>query len=131
VLIKAFAKDPSSRIIDIGCGASTLLGELAADGYSDLTGLDASSVAIQRARSGLGKVADRITWITADITRWTPSRQWDLWHDRAVFHFLIEPETQLAYIRAMSSALEVGSTAIVATFALDGPDRCSGLPLQR
>ena len=130
-LIRSFAKDHSSRIIDVGCGASTLVGELAAEGYSDLTALDTSSVAIRKARSRLGEAADRIAWIVADVTQWSPDRHWDLWHDRAVFHFLTEPEAQSAYLHAMSAALVPGASAIIATFALDGPERCSGLPVQR
>jgi len=130
-LIHAAAPDRATPIIDIGCGASSLLGELASEGYDDLTGLDASAVAVANAKAHYGDLASRIRWVIADIIRWTPERTWRVWHDRAVFHFLIEAAAQDAYIGAMSAALEPGATAIIATFALDGPDKCSGLPVQR
>jgi len=130
-LILAATPDHLTPIIDIGCGASSLLRELALEGYGDLTALDASAVAVKNTKARYGALADRIDWIVADITRWTPERTWRVWHDRAVFHFLIEPEAQDAYIGAMSAALAPGGTAIIATFALDGPEKCSGLPVQR
>lgn len=130
-LIEAFAPDRDSRIIDVGCGASGLLGELAALGYRHLAGLDASAVAIDKVCSAIGEGAGRIAWFTADITAWIPDRKWDLWHDRAVCHFLTLPAQQDAYVRAISAALDPGARAIIATFAPDGPERCSGLPVQR
>ncbi len=130
-LIGAAAPDHSAAIVDVGCGSGVLLRELAKAGYSDLTGLDASAVAVKKAQMRLGEAADHVTWVVADITRWSPQRTWDVWHDRAVFHFLTECDAQNAYIRALSNALPTGATAIIATFALDGPERCSGLPVQR
>ncbi len=130
-LIHAAAPDRASPILDIGCGTGALIAALVADGYGDLTGLDASAVAIGKAQASLGAAADGISWIVADITRWRPTRAWRVWHDRAVFHFLIEPQAQDAYIAAMSAALPAGATAIIATFALDGPQMCSGLSVQR
>jgi SAM-dependent methyltransferase len=130
-LIETYAPDRSSGIIDIGSGQSRLIAALLAKGYADVTVLDVSAVAIAKAKSQLGPPAEDVSWIDADITDWTPSRQWDLWHDRAVFHFLIEPAAQQAYIAAMSAALPRGAHAIMATFGLDGPERCSGLAVQR
>ncbi len=75
--------------------------------------------------------ADKVGWIVADITRWTPPRTWDIWHDRAVFHFLTERPQQDAYIAAIFAATHPGATIIISTFALDGPEKCSGLPVQR
>jgi len=130
-LVHAAASDRSTPIIDIGCGASSLLRELALEGYGDLTGLDASAVAVTDTKARYGDLARRIDWIVADITEWTPARTWRVWHDRAVFHFLIDAAAQDAHVAAMSAALQPGATAIIATFALDGPEKCSGLPVQR
>ncbi len=128
-LIKAAAPDRSTPVIDIGCGASSLFSDLASEGYDDLSALDASAVAIEKAKAR--DVGNRVHWIVADITRWTPERTWKVWHDRAVFHFLIDAAAQDAYITSMSAALGPGATAIIATFALDGPEMCSGLPVKR
>jgi SAM-dependent methyltransferase len=130
-LIRSAAPDAASPIIDVGCGAGVLLGELADLGYRDLTGLDTSQVAIAEAKARLGEKAAWIAWVVADIAAWTPSRTWRVWHDRAVFHFLIEPAAQQAYLTSLERALLPGATAIIATFALDGPERCSGLPVER
>lgn len=130
-LIRAYAPDPGTAIIDVGAGASYLFRELKAAGYRDLTGLDISPAAIGRARQRLGEAAAEVAWITADVTSWTPPRRWGLWHDRAVFHFMTDESRQDGYIGAMQKALPVGGTAIIATFAPDGPERCSGLPVQR
>lgn len=130
-LIREAAPDRASAIIDIGAGTSTLTDTLLAEGYRDLAALDISTTAIARLRDRLGEASDGIEMIVADITDWRPKRQWDTWHDRAVFHFLTNPAEQDAYIAALSSALRPGGTAIVATFALDGSEKCSGLPVQR
>jgi hypothetical protein len=130
-LITSAAADRSAAIIDIGGGASRLVDQLVSDDYSDITVLDVSEVALGRSRDRLGPSAQKIDWITADITRWQPERIWDVWHDRAVFHFLTDRAAQDAYIAALGSATKTGSTVIIATFALNGPERCSGLPVQR
>jgi Methyltransferase domain len=130
-LIKSAAPNPSASIIDVGGGASRLVDRLLADGYSDLTVLDISDVALSRSRKRLGALADKLSWIVADITAWQPRRTWDIWHDRAVFHFLTDAAAQDAYIAALTSGTKAGSTVIMATFALNGPERCSGLPVQR
>jgi trans-aconitate methyltransferase len=120
-----------SAIIDIGGGASRLVDHLVSRGYHDLTVLDLSAAALASARSRIGGKADRVTWITADITLWQPSRSYDVWHDRAAFHFLTEPNDQAAYVARLRRALRAGGHAIIATFAPDGPERCSGLMVSR
>ena len=104
---------------------------LALMGYTDVTVMDVSRIALERAKARLGARASRISWIAEDVTRWMPQRQWRVWHDRAVFHFLIDREEQDAYIEVMKQGTTKGSVVIIATFALTGPERCSGLPVQR
>lgn len=130
-LIRAMAPNLSASIVDIGGGASRLIDELLALGYIDLTVLDVSRAALIRSKERLGTLADKVSWITADITQWTPLRTWDIWHDRAVFHFLTETKDQDAYIAALEMGTKPNSVAVISTFALDGPERCSGLPVQR
>jgi hypothetical protein len=130
-LIKSAASGASAAIIDVGGGTSRLVDRLLADGYSDLTVLDVSQVALDRSKERLGTAAEKVAWVTADITRWQPQRRWDVWHDRAVFHFLADQAAQDAYIAALSAGTKVGSAVIMATFALNGPERCSGLPVER
>ncbi len=130
-MIKSAAPNRSSSIIDIGGGASRLVDELLADGYSDLTVMDISEVALDRSKTRLGASSSRVSWIVANITQWQPPRTWNLWHDRAVFHFLTNASDQNAYISALRHGTASGSAVIMATFALNGPERCSGLPVQR
>jgi len=130
-LITAAAPDRRAVIIDIGGGTSTLTDHLLAAGYHDLTVLDISEAALERSRERLGGKAGQVAWIAADITEWTPERRWDVWHDRAAFHFLTDTARQDAYIRALTEATAPNAIVIIATFALDGPERCSGLPVQR
>jgi trans-aconitate methyltransferase len=130
-LIELVGAIPGSAIIDIGGGASHLVNSLVSRGYEDVTVLDLSAAALAAARSRIGDKANRVAWITADVTTWQPSRTYDVWHDRAAFHFLTEPNDQAAYIARLRRALRVGGHAIIATFALDGPERCSGLMVSR
>ncbi|MDP3238946.1 MAG: class I SAM-dependent methyltransferase [Reyranella sp.] len=130
-LISAAAPDPAAAIVDIGGGASRLVDDLLARGYTDLTVLDVSEAALAKSRLRLGSDAGKVAWVVADITAWHPPHPYDVWHDRAVFHFLTAPETQVAYLAALRAGSAAGSTVIMATFALDGPDSCSGLPVQR
>ncbi len=118
-------------IVDIGGGASNLVDHLLAAGYTDLTVLDLSPAALALAQGRLGPDAERVRWIAADVTRHGFERRYALWHDRAVFHFLVTEEERERYREAVASALAPGGCLIVATFALDGPERCSGLPVQR
>lgn len=123
--------DRRSAIVDIGGGVSRLVDALIERGHADLTVLDLSGAALKAARQRLGAKAAPVQWIEADITRWTPERLYDAWHDRAVLHFLTAEEDRNAYTRTLRQALRPGGLAVIATFALDGPDKCSGLPVQR
>ena len=122
---------PSSGIIDIGGGASRLVDCLVSQGYEDVTVLDLSPAALASARSRMGNRAERVTWIAADVTTWEPSRSYDVWHDRAAFHFLTLAKDQAAYVARLRRALRPGGHAIIGTFAPDGPERCSGLLVSR
>ena len=123
--------DPADAVIDIGAGDSRVPDELLEAGYERISVLDLSETALDRARSRLGSDAESVKWICADVTRWTPPRRWDLWHDRAVFHFLIDEEDQQAYKAAALQTVPAGGKLIVATFAPDGPEQCAGLPVKR
>jgi len=130
-LIEAVRADPSSAMIDIGGGASRLVDALVEKSYRDLTVLDLSESAVSIAKMRLGERAAMVKWIVADVTRWEPPRSYDLWHDRAAFHFLTEASDRTAYIDRLTKAVRPGGHAIIGTFALDGPERCSGLPVVR
>lgn len=130
-LIAEIGAAPSSAIIDIGGGASRLVDHLVEDGFHDVTVLDLSAAALAAARARLGERASRAHWLVADATAWEPSRMYDVWHDRAAFHFLTEARDREAYIVRLRQALSIGGHAIIATFALDGPEKCSGLPVAR
>jgi SAM-dependent methyltransferase len=130
-LIMRAGATPDSAIIDIGGGVSRLVDALLACGFNHVSVLDLSEAALAKARARLGERAARVRWIRADVTTWQPDARYDLWHDRAAFHFLIEPETQRAYVEQLKLALRGGGHAIIATFALDGPEKCSGLPVAR
>ena len=119
------------KIIDIGGGDSVLVDHLLADGFQHVTVLDISAAALERAKERLGARAARVTWIEADVTDVTLPGSFDLWHDRAVFHFLTDTEDRKRYIRTASGALHAGAHLIIATFALTGPPRCSGLEVAR
>lgn len=130
-LIGEALADRRTSVIDVGGGASTLVDDLVAEGFSDLAVLDISDAALARSKTRLAEQAAHIEWIVADITKWKPSRTWGLWHDRAVFHFLTTKEQQDAYIGALRQATDEGAAAIIATFSPDGPEKCSGLTVQR
>lgn len=118
-------------VIDVGGGASRLVDALLAEGFGDVTVLDIAEAALQKTRDRLGKAVPQVHWLAADITQWQAQRRYRLWHDRAVFHFLTEPADRAAYRHGLASALAPGGIALIASFALDGPERCSGLPVQR
>lgn len=120
-----------AAVVDIGGGASRLPDALLDAGFRDVTVLDLSAEALARSQARLGDRAGAIHWQVADITRWQPDRRYDLWHDRAVFHFLTDAGDRAAYARALEAALLPDGTAIVMTFAEDGPEKCSGLPVER
>jgi SAM-dependent methyltransferase len=130
-LIAQVGATSASAIIDIGGGASRLVDNLVERGFEDVTVLDLSEAALEAAKARLGDRAAQVHWIVADATVWEPLRAYDIWHDRAAFHFLTEDRDRAAYIARLELALKVGGYAIIATFALDGPERCSGLPVVR
>ncbi len=130
-LLELVGARPSSAVVDIGGGASRLVDALLARGFEDVTVLDLSGAALRAARARLGEEGVNAKWITADVTLWQPSRIYDVWHDRAAFHFLTDAGDQAAYVRRLRQALRPGGHAVIATFAPDGPEKCSGLPVAR
>ncbi|MBV9976586.1 MAG: class I SAM-dependent methyltransferase [Hyphomicrobiales bacterium] len=130
-LIEEIGPKPSSAIVDVGGGASRLVDALLRAWLTDITVLDISSTALAAARKRLGDKASSVKWITADATEWEPQRLYDVWHDRAAFHFLIDPNDQAAYLERLRSGVKQGGHVIIGTFALDGPEKCSGLPVAR
>ncbi len=130
-LIAASGKGLDLAIVDVGGGASRLVDELLAAGYRNLTVLDLSEAALAAAQERIGSRSKEVKWIVADVTTWQSSEQYDLWHDRAAFHFLTDEEDRKAYVSRLTSTLHDGGQVIIGTFALNGPERCSGLPVQR
>jgi trans-aconitate methyltransferase len=122
---------PEDALVDVGAGSSSLVDALLQRGWRNLTVLDIAPSAIAAVKARLGPQAAQVDWQVADITRWTPGRQYDVWHDRAVFHFLTEPAQRDAYRAVLDQALAPGGLVIIATFALHGPEKCSGLPVRR
>lgn len=131
-LILAAGVSPSASIIDVGGGASTLADDLLALGFERLTVLDLSGAALAAAQSRLGPRATQVRWIEADVLRaGLPMHAYDVWHDRACFHFLTTESDRRAYVNTVLHAVRPGGLVIVATFAEDGPSKCSGLPVMR
>lgn len=118
-------------VIDVGGGASTLVDQLLHAGYSDVSVMDISGAALAHSRSRLGAEAGQVAWIEGDVTEFVPSRQYALWHDRAVFHFLTRESDRRNYRHVLQKALPPGGQVIIATFAPDGPEKCSGLTVER
>ncbi len=130
-LVAACEPMNTTRILDVGGGTSTLVDELLARGFSGLGLLDISATALRLARQRLGADADRVEWFAADVRQFTSPHPWDIWHDRAVFHFLVDGGDRAAYCQTMRRSLASGGYAIISTFGLDGPSRCSGLDVVR
>ena len=130
-LIQTLQPDLKKSIIDIGGGDSFLVDYLLEAGYEDITVLDISAKAIERARLRLGTKADGVTWIVSDITNFKPHKPYDLWHDRAVFHFLGNAEDKKAYIRNANAGITNMGHLIIATFSDTGPDKCSGIEISK
>ena len=124
------AGGPPRSLIDVGGGASSLARTLVDRGTADVTVLDLSTEALSIAQSAMTDPSV-VDWIADDITTWEPRRAWDVWHDRAVFHFLTDPERRKAYRARLDRALAPGGTVCIATFAEDGPEQCSGLDVVR
>ena len=118
-------------VVDIGGGASVLVDELLDSGVEDVTVLDLSARALDVARQRIGSRGDAVRWVNQDVRSWQPARRFDVWHDRAVFHFLTEPADRDAYRSVLREALEPHGHVVIGTFAADGPTHCSGLPVAR
>lgn len=118
-------------VLDVGAGASTLVDSLLAQGRTDVTVLDVSAEALEVTRERLGERGGSVSFVAADVLQWEPGRTFDCWHDRAVFHFLTTPEQQGSYVRTASRTIAPGGGLVLGTFALDGPEQCSGLPTAR
>lgn len=131
-MIAAAGIGHDDAVIDIGGGASNLVDRLLARGYRQITVLDICVQALAVAKARLGRRSVSVDWLVTDITSWAPPvATFDLWHDRAVFHFLVEKADRQAYLRALNRALRPDGYVVLAAFAPTGPDRCSGLPVQR
>jgi len=126
-LIQRAACDRSASIIDVGGGASTLVDDLLARGYENLTVLDISSASLEVAKKRLGSASTQVRWLHADVSRSSlPSHSYDVWHDRAVFHFLTEPEDRVAYVRNVAASVKHGGHVIVSTFGPEGRRNAAG-----
>ncbi len=130
-LIALAGLSADASIIDIGGGASRLVDALVDRNVRQVTVLDLSAAALDAAKQRLGNRGAGVKWVVADVTAWEPSQTYDLWHDRAAFHFLTDQAAQWAYVDRLKKAVKSGGHVIIGTFALDGPERCSGLPIVR
>lgn len=130
-LLELVGLEKGMSVIDIGAGTSRLVDALLARDIRDITVLDLSGAALEATRARLGASGASVTFAVGDVTRWQPARRFDIWHDRAVFHFLTAPEDRAAYIARLNEGLKPGGHTLIATFALDGPEKCSGLPVMR
>ncbi len=128
-LLAALEVTPNASLLDVGGGASRLVDHLIAAGYTDVTVLDLSQAALDVARARLPEAP--VKWVCADVTKWEPARTWDVWHDRAVLHFLVDEDSRAAYLRTMRHALFPGGAIVIGTFAEDGPTQCSNLEVRR
>lgn len=129
-VIRAHA-GPGDAIIDAGGGASRLVDKLLEAGLGPITVLDLASSALNVSKKRLGQRANEVEWVVGDVTSWAPDKPYAVWHDRAVFHFLQDQAAQKAYCDVMSKAVAPGGVAIIMTFAENGPEECSNLPVQR
>lgn len=130
-LLAEIGAEPSDAVVDIGGGASRLVDRLLSRGFEDLTVLDVAGRALAEVRRRLGARATGVTFVEGDVLTWTPGRRYDVWHDRAVFHFLVEPGERDRYVRLAARTVRDGGHVVVAAFADDGPPQCSGLPVAR
>lgn len=130
-LIAATGLPASASIVDVGAGASVLADDLLDEGYSDLTCVDHSPIGLQVARDRLGARAASVDWIVADLLTWEPPRAYDIWHDRAVLHFLLDDADVAAYRRTLLAGTHSGSWLVLGVFGPEGPQMCAGLPVRR
>jgi 2-polyprenyl-3-methyl-5-hydroxy-6-metoxy-1,4-benzoquinol methylase len=129
---RATRGNQAAAIIDVGGGASTLVDDLIGRGYNNVTVLDISQAALEVAQERLGNAGQAVQWLRADVVHASlPARSYDVWHDRAVFHFLTKPEERAAYVRNAAAAVKGGGHVIVSTFGPEGPTKCSGLDVVR
>ena len=129
-LIERLGIDREAAVIDVGGGASNLVDHLIGQGFRDVSVLDVSAAALTEARRRLGAEAP-VGWLCEDLLDWEPERRFDLWHDRAAFHFLVSSDDREAYLRILRSAIRDNGFVVLGTFAPDGPEFCSGLPVAR
>lgn len=130
-LLDAAGVQPSAAVVDVGGGDGALTDALVRRGFADLTVLDVSAEGLAAGRRRVGPAAAQVTWVVADVRSWRPTRGYDCWHDRAVFHFLVEPGDRAGYGAALAGGTAPGALAVVGTFAEEGPRMCSGLPVAR
>jgi SAM-dependent methyltransferase len=130
-LIRATGVPATAAILEIGGGASRLPDALLDAGFAAISVLDLSDGALAIAKARLGARGAGVSWIVADVTTWQPMHTCDVWHDRAAFHFLTQAHDRAAYAACVAKAVRVGGHVIIGTFAPDGPERCSGLPVMR
>jgi SAM-dependent methyltransferase len=130
-MIRNATRASSASLIDVGGGASLLVDCLLDEGFHDVSVLDISQLALENAKQRLGSRSSEVQWIEADVTRFQPDRTWEVWHDRAAFHFLTDGADRRRYVEVLRRALAMGGQAVIAAFALDGPRKCSGLDIVR
>lgn len=130
-MLRTAGVTPADSLIDAGGGASMLVDALLERGFTDVTVLDVSAAGIRAAKERLGAAAGQVQWIVADLLDWRPSRTYQVWHDRAVLHFLTAAADRQRYLEALTASTAAGATTVFATFAPDGPQQCSGLPVTR
>ncbi len=130
-LMREAVLSTGASVIDIGGGDGRLVDFLLEAGFADVTVLDISERSLERARRRLGAQADRVRWVVGDVTEYEPDRSYDLWHDRAAFHFLTTTEQIVRYLSVATAAVRPGGHAVIGTFAIEGPTTCSGLPVRR
>lgn len=130
-LLERAGLSPSSAFVDVGGGASVLVDQLLDKGVVDVTVVDVSDAALSAAKARLGERAAQVEWVRTDLLEWEPGRTWDLWHDRAVFHFLTQPHEVAAYVALAARSIAPGGHLALGTFSPDGPTTCSGLPVAR
>ncbi|MCB1052695.1 MAG: class I SAM-dependent methyltransferase [Acidobacteria bacterium] len=131
-IVQTLSISKQAKVIDVGGGASTFVDDLLKQGYSNISVLDLSSTALEVSKRRLGDLASQVKWIEGDILQASlPKQAFDLWHDRAVFHFLTRESDRKRYIQSVVECVKPGGYVIVATFAPDGPEFCSGLPVMR
>lgn len=130
-MIRSTGVPTEAPIIDVGAGVSSLVDVLRNSDYSNITVLDIANAAIAESRARLGDAASSVKWVSADVLEWAPMGRYYLWHDRAVFHFLVNEASAKTYLNTMRTALVPGGYFVLATFGPEGPDRCSGLEVKR